>query len=68
MALYEAYDRLPMPNMRLTDKDVTSLLGYIEGESRRIAAVRAGKMEDHSRHADMAEHGDHAEHTEHAGR
>jgi protein SCO1/2 len=73
MALYEAYDRLPMPNMRLTDKDVTSLLGYMERESQRIRAVRAGETADsgrhaeHMRHAEPAGHGEpgmqHAEHT-----
>ena len=46
-----------MPNMRLTDKDVTALLGYIEGESRRIEAVRSGTMADHSMH-----HGGKGEH------
>jgi len=53
-ALYERYNRLPMPNMRLTDKDVTALLGYIERESQRIRDVRAGKMADHSHHGGHA--------------
>ena len=43
-----------MPNMRLTDKDVTALLGYIEGESRRIRGVRSGKMADHMQHGGHA--------------
>lgn len=71
VALYEQWERIPMPNMRLVDNDVKALLGYIERESLRITAVRAGEMEDHSRHGDHAEHaeqGEHAEHAEHAGR
>lgn len=41
LALYEQYARVPMPNMRLTDKDVTALLGYMDQESRRIRNLRA---------------------------
>lgn len=62
LQLYEQYDELPMPNMRLTDKDVDMLLGYIEKESARIRAVRAGKIADHSGHGDSGDHGDHGEH------
>ena len=61
VALYEQWERVPMPNMRLSDRDVNALLGYIERESLRLAAVRAGEIEDHS------QHGQHAEHDEHAG-
>jgi len=69
VALYEQWDRVPMPNMRLSDKDVTALLGYIERESLRLTAVRAGEIEDHShhgRHAEHAEHDEHGEHGEHS--
>jgi len=61
VALYEQWERVPMPNMRLADKDVTAILGYIERESLRLTAVRAGEIEDHSGH------GDHARHAEHSG-
>lgn len=62
-ALYERWDEMPMPNMRLTDKDVTMLLGYIEKESARIRAIRAGTIADHSGHGE----GEHAGHGEHEG-
>ena len=65
VALYEQWDRVPMPNMRLGDKDVKALLGYIERESLRLTAVRAGEIEDHSQHARHAEHDEHDEHDEH---
>lgn len=54
-ALYERYDRIPMPNMRLTERDVTALLGFIERESDRIRQERAGKMAHRRDH-----HGGHA--------
>jgi protein SCO1/2 len=50
MALYAQYNEIPMPNLRLTDDDVSKLLGYMDQESRRIAAVRAGKA-PHQHHA-----------------
>jgi cytochrome oxidase Cu insertion factor (SCO1/SenC/PrrC family) len=62
--LYEAWNRIPMPNMRLTEKDVTMLLGYMEKESARIRAVRAGQIADHSGHQG-GEHGGHEQHDGH---
>lgn len=55
MVLLARYQDIPMPNLRLTDTDVTKLLGYIEEESRRIGTLRAarepsGGHEDHSHH------------------
>lgn len=38
MALLEAYDNVPMPNLSLNDKDIEQLLLYIEEESRRLGA------------------------------
>jgi cytochrome oxidase Cu insertion factor (SCO1/SenC/PrrC family) len=67
LALYERYNRLPMPNMRLTDKDVTSLLGYMERESQRIRDVRSGKMVDHSQHGGHAGAMDMGHAMQHAG-
>lgn len=74
-ALYEKWNKMPMPNLRLTEKDVTALLGYLEQESQRVTAVRSGKIADHSGHAgdgehaehgDQADHGGHGDHDEHA--
>lgn len=64
-ALYEQWNRFPMPNLRLTEVDVTALLGYIERESQRLAAVRAGKLADPSEHAGHAGHGEHGGHEGH---
>jgi copper(I)-binding protein len=38
MALYDEYDRLPMPNMRLNQQEAMDLLVYIDDETRRLAA------------------------------
>ena len=37
MALYEKYDQLPMPNMRLNQQEVMDLLSYIDEETSRLA-------------------------------
>jgi hypothetical protein len=31
--------RIPMPNMRLGDKDANSVIAYIEAESTRLSAA-----------------------------
>ncbi|CAG8865764.1 hypothetical protein PS627_01683 [Pseudomonas fluorescens] len=36
MLLYEQYNRLAMPNMRLGDTEITALLTYMEEETQRI--------------------------------
>jgi copper(I)-binding protein/cytochrome oxidase Cu insertion factor (SCO1/SenC/PrrC family) len=36
MALYNEYDRLPMPNMRLNQQEAMDLLVYIDDETRRL--------------------------------
>jgi len=38
MALYNEYDRLPMPNMRLNQQEAMDLLVYIDDETRRLTA------------------------------
>ncbi len=38
MALLEAYDNVPMPNLSLSDADIEQLLVYMEEESRRLGA------------------------------
>lgn len=80
MALYEQYNRVPMPNLRLNRTDVANLLEHIEEESRRIdreletrrvaAAQGAGAQGDpHAGHGDHPgmDHDPHAGHDEHAG-
>ena len=73
MALLARYKNIPMPNLQLTERDVTQLLGYMEQESRRIGSLRARKAapEGHGGHGDHGGHGGHsepaAEHGEHAG-
>ena len=41
MALYEQYNKLAMPNMRLQKEEALALLDYIEDETRRILGVSA---------------------------
>jgi protein SCO1/2 len=58
MALLAQYKNIPMPNLRLTETDVTKLLGYMDEESRRITNLRA-------RNAAPAGHDDHSHHAHH---
>lgn len=70
LGLLARYRGLPMPNLRLTDKDVTALLGYIDRESRRITDRREGRLVDHRGHGEHGGHAGHAmavERAEHAG-
>ena len=39
MQMFEAYNKVPMPNMRLSNKDAEDILLYLEEESRRVATV-----------------------------
>ncbi len=41
MGLYAKYNNLPMPNMRLSELDVTGLLRYISSESNRMQMQEA---------------------------
>ncbi|WP_274054413.1 copper chaperone PCu(A)C [Thalassomonas haliotis] len=43
MSLYRQYDRLAMPNMRLTYKETLQVLAFIEQQSRQLAAPGAVK-------------------------
>jgi len=38
MALYEKYNRLSMPNMRLNQQEAMSLIDYLEEETQRLSA------------------------------
>src|SRR5262249_54607934 len=40
--LFEAYKRVPMPNMRLNELEIAALLEYIDGESQRALAAESG--------------------------
>jgi protein SCO1/2 len=61
MALYARYKELPMPNLKLGDRDAEVLIGYLEAESRRVARAGAPGAEQgaHGHHAG-AEHSAHA--------
>ena len=39
MELFEVYNKLPMPNLRITDNEADLLLDYIQTESRRMKKV-----------------------------
>lgn len=39
MPMFEAYNKVPMPNMRLSPREVDEVLLYLEEESRRVATV-----------------------------
>lgn len=60
-ALLAEYRNIPMPNLRLTETDVTKLLDYIDEESRRIDGLRAAK-EAAGGHDGHGHHGDHSHH------
>ncbi len=63
MELFEAYRRVPMPNMRLGPVEVEAVLEYMQDESRRIADERASaaEWEDDWEDAPEEEAGDGAE-------
>lgn len=43
MLLYEQYNRLAMPNLRLSDGEVSALMNYLEEETARLQAPLADK-------------------------
>lgn len=55
-SLFERYNRVPMPNLQLGDRDVRDLLAFIETVSKRVAVSRNDKLPaieavvDHSQH------------------
>ncbi|MBM3988133.1 MAG: c-type cytochrome [Planctomycetes bacterium] len=46
MELYEQWSRVPMPNLRLEQKEVDAILGYMKSESDYLAAERAKRAEE----------------------
>lgn len=66
MALLAQYKNIPMPNLRLTEAEVTQLLDHIDQESSRISTLRASKDDDRSTPGgDHGDHGDHSHHGQH---
>ena len=51
MQLYEEYGGLPMPNARLNELEVNSLIRYLATESRRVAKANPSHGQAHERHA-----------------
>ncbi len=43
MGLFLAYNKLPMPNMRLSELEVNSVIEYLDAESRRVAQAQQTK-------------------------
>lgn len=44
--LYEQYNSVPMPNLRLSDQDVHDLIQYMDLESQRISGISGTKVSD----------------------
>ena len=56
-ALFERYGRVPMPNLRLSDKNVQDLMTFMDTLSKRVAVSRPDdkvsgleEIVDHSQH------------------
>lgn len=58
LSLLARYDNLPMPNLRLTPREIGLLLGYIEDESQRLHVLEQAAQHGHDGH-------DHHGHTHH---
>jgi len=41
-ALFNQYDQVPMPNLKLTDKNTLDLIEFLQTESQRVQAAAAG--------------------------
>jgi len=50
MKLYAQYNNMPMPNLRLTDLEIQSLLSYIEEKSLSARPKKEEAPHDHSQH------------------
>lgn len=51
-ALYEQYDSVPMPNLKLSDQDVQDLIHYMDTISRRVSGEPQKLTEDHTHSTD----------------
>ncbi|MDO8991276.1 MAG: SCO family protein [Sideroxyarcus sp.] len=66
-ALFEKFKGVIMPNLRLTDGEVETLLGYIDTESRRIEKMRLASLESMTQQTGQDEHAQHSEHQQQGG-
>lgn len=57
MQLFEAWNRFPMPNMRLTGKEVASVIEYLATESRRLQKLQPALAAAAKQKADHEEQG-----------
>ena len=66
-SLLAAWDGIPMPNLRISDSQVTQILGYIDQESRRVGDLLAGKAPPagHGHHGGPEHGAEHAAEGEH---
>jgi protein SCO1/2 len=74
VALLAQYKNVPMPNFRLTDREISMLLLHIDQESRRVEEVgarrapqAAGEQAEKTGHEGHAGHGGHSGHSGHGG-
>jgi len=72
VALFEQYDEITMPNLRLNDQDVAALIRYLDEETRKLAPAEAHEtgLEHHAAHVEQdqphgAHHGAHHAHQQH---
>jgi protein SCO1/2 len=42
MALFNQYDKVPMPNLKLTDRNTLDLIEFLQTESQRVQAAAVG--------------------------
>lgn len=57
-ALYAKYKQLMMPNLRLSDRDVEALIGYMDTESNRMESLKLTRS-GNQHHQNHSEHHDH---------
>lgn len=62
LQLYEQYNQVPMPNLRLGEIEIRALLDYLEEETDRLQPPQPIALETHH----PQEHGAHGEHHQHA--
>ncbi|MDX2457651.1 MAG: SCO family protein [Gammaproteobacteria bacterium] len=55
-ALYERYNKVPMPNLRLTDQEVHDIIDFMDVVSKRVSGVSEKQLTHTS---DKTEHSDH---------
>jgi protein SCO1/2 len=53
VALFTQYGQVPMPNVKLTEKQVLDLIQYLQAETRRINAMAAGTSSETDKRQDL---------------